>query len=657
MGADSVELDGRYVLEQELGRGGMATVWRARDLRHDRLVAIKVLHAELAGVIGVDRFIREVRVTARLQHPSIVPILDSGVLQAAEGTSLPWYAMAYLDGESLRARLARETQLSIEEALRITDAVGSALDAAHTEGIVHRDIKPENIFLSKDRVYVVDFGIAKALLETDHGRLTSTGLAIGTPAYMSPEQAVAGRVDAKSDQYSLAAVVYEMLAGEPPFSGPSSQAIIARRIAEPARPLRPVRSTVSESVERAVLRALERAPADRFDSVKAFTAALRVQEPAGSSSRFRRMTRKQTVVVVLILAVAASGSWLVASQSTRRRAKITDPEVVQLYQRGVREYDRRTPAGVGAAITLFDAAIARDSTHAPSWHGVAKAYIRALRREFTVRGLPRDSLLQRAVVSVDRAIDLDPANADAWVTRAIVSQAVDLTDNGPAIRSLRRAIQLDSTLAEAWHFLGNYLFDSGDVDGGVMAWRRAVTVGPTYTQGLAFLGLAHYWRRNFDSAAFWADSAIAVDPTYLLGRSTAGYIAIERGDFARAAAAFDAARRLSTEVEAVNSLAGSALVHARAGRREKAMAEIRRVDSLAAAFVPTPQHTAVYVAKVYAALQNADRAVRWLSRYEVQRDLHYQMHIRCDPPFEPIANDKRFQALLTIPRAAGGRGC
>ena len=206
----------RYTIERELGRGGMATVWLAQDLRHERRVAIKILMPELAGAIGVDRFIREVRLTAQLQHPNIVPILDSGVVRNADGTALPWYAMPYLAGESLRSRLAREAQLPVDEALRITDAVGSALEAAHRQGILHRDIKPDNVLFADGNVYVVDFGIAKALTETDGHRLTSEGLAIGTPAYMSPEQGLAGPVDARTDQYSLATILYEMLAGEPP---------------------------------------------------------------------------------------------------------------------------------------------------------------------------------------------------------------------------------------------------------------------------------------------------------------------------------------------------------------------------------------------------------------------------------------------------------
>ena len=179
-------LGDRYTVERELGHGGMASVWLAMDVRHDRAVAIKVLLPELAGAIGVDRFVREVRLTAKLQHPNIVPVLDSGVFQAADGTTLPWYAMAYVAGESLRARLDRERRLPIEEALRISEAAASALHAAHRDGIVHRDIKPENLLLAGEQVYVADFGIAKALIDTGGERLTSTGMIIGTPAYMSP---------------------------------------------------------------------------------------------------------------------------------------------------------------------------------------------------------------------------------------------------------------------------------------------------------------------------------------------------------------------------------------------------------------------------------------------------------------------------------------
>src|SRR5215208_1942254 len=285
------ELEDRYSIERELGRGGMATVWLARDRRHERAVAIKVLHPELAGAIGVDRFVREVRLTARLQHPGIVSVLDSGKLPATDDVALPWYVMPFVDGEPLRARLQREVQLPVEDAVRIAREVSAALSAAHKQGVIHRDIKPENIILAGAHVYVVDFGIAKAILDTGDERLTSTGLALGTPVYMSPEQASAGVVDARSDQYSLGAVLYEMLAGEPPVTGPNAQAIIARRFAEPARPIRPIRSSVPEHVEAAVLRALERIPADRYPDIETFAAHL-AQPAASTDSLHRRRDRR-----------------------------------------------------------------------------------------------------------------------------------------------------------------------------------------------------------------------------------------------------------------------------------------------------------------------------------------------------------------------------
>src|SRR5688572_5020474 len=325
MGLAGAVLGTRYTIEREIGRGGMATVWLAEDRQHGRKVAIKTLHPELAGAIGTDRFLREIRLTAQLQHPGIVPILDSGSVEAQDGTPVPWYAMPFLEGESLRQKLHRETQLPIDEALRITQAVGESLEAAHQQGIVHRDIKPENVFLSGQQVYVVDFGIARALA-ADAERLTSTGLAIGTPTYMSPEQAIAGTVDARSDQYSLASMLYEMLAGEPPFAGPNPTAIIARRLAEPARPISPVRSTVPPHVERAILRALERTPADRFARVNEFITALNAPVTA-ERIPFRRRKGTLIAAAALLLAAVAATAWSIAA----RGGKAVDPEVLALY--------------------------------------------------------------------------------------------------------------------------------------------------------------------------------------------------------------------------------------------------------------------------------------------------------------------------------------
>ena len=262
-------LSDRYAIERELGAGGMATVYLAHDVRHDRDVALKVLKPDLAGALGAERFLTEIKLCARLQHPHILTVLDSG-----ETAGQLWFTMPFVEGESLRDRLNREKQLSVDEALRITREAALALDYAHRHGVIHRDIKPENILLSDGQALVADFGIGRAL-SAGQERLTATGLSVGTPAYMSPEQAAGDRdVDARSDDYSLATVLYEMLSGETPFAAPTSQAMIARRFTETAKPLRQVRESVPEHVERAVAKALSRTAADRYATAAEFNQAL-----------------------------------------------------------------------------------------------------------------------------------------------------------------------------------------------------------------------------------------------------------------------------------------------------------------------------------------------------------------------------------------------
>jgi eukaryotic-like serine/threonine-protein kinase len=262
-------LRGRYALERELGRGGMATVWLAQDLRHDRPVALKLLHPHLAASLGPERFQREIRLAARLQHPHILTVLDSG-----ETDGRLWFTMPYVEGESLRDRLRRERQLPVDAALRIAIEATRGLAYAHQHGVVHRDVKPENILLTSDgSTLVADFGIARALGNDDG--LTETGMAVGTPTYMSPEQAAGDKaLDARTDQYSLAAVLYEMLTGEPPWSGATAQAITAKRLSEPAPSVRTVRPSLSPALDDAIRRALAPVAADRFETIAQFGQAL-----------------------------------------------------------------------------------------------------------------------------------------------------------------------------------------------------------------------------------------------------------------------------------------------------------------------------------------------------------------------------------------------
>ena len=276
----------RYRIERELGRGGMATVYLAEDLKHGRRVALKVLRPELSPALGAERFQREIETASRLQHPHILTLHDSG-----EAAGLLYYAMPYVEGESLRSRLTREVQLDATAAVGIAGDVADALACAHAAGVLHRDIKPENILLTGGHAVVADFGIARALDAVGADRLTETGLALGTPHYMSPEQAAGARVlDARSDLYALGCVVYEMLAGEPPFNGPTAQAIMARHALDPVPCLRTVRSTVSPALEAAVGKALAKVPADRFATAAEFKAALEraMREPGLAPPRLAR---------------------------------------------------------------------------------------------------------------------------------------------------------------------------------------------------------------------------------------------------------------------------------------------------------------------------------------------------------------------------------
>lgn len=639
-------LHDRYRLQRELGQGGMATVYLAQDVRHGRDVALKVLRPELAAVLGRERFLAEIRLTAKLDHPHILTLIDSG-----ESDGLLWYVVPFVRGESLRQKLRRETQLEVAEALAIAIQIAGALDYAHRSGVIHRDLKPENILLHEGEAMLADFGIALALKEAGGSRLTETGLSLGTPQYMSPEQATAERnLDARSDVYSLGAVLYEMLAGEPPFTGVTAQAVIAKLMTERPTRLRTVRESVSVEIDAAVARALAKVPADRFPSAAAFAAALRAppsEERIGRS----RIARRSLAAVALVAALAAV--WRYAPERGSAHAG-AGRQPASLYARAIREYDRRTAGGAIEAIREFTALVARDSAYAPAWTGLARACVLAYEREFAVPGMSRDSLLRLAIAAADRAIALDGGSAEAWFTRAVVTRAVDPTDLRPADRAIRRALVLNPTSAPAWHFLALESAESGNLAAADSAWHRSVREDPRYAEALAFLALAKYWRRQYDSAAVWADSAIVVDPSYLLGRTVQGLIAVEQGRYARGAAAFEAARRLGGDVDLVN-LAGVILAEARAGRRTRAQALLQQAESLAAG-PAVALHTAVRMAQAYVGLGDPDGAFEWLSRYRPTENLDFQLHLRCDPPFDPIARDPRFQSLLVRPRPPPG-GC
>jgi dipeptidyl aminopeptidase/acylaminoacyl peptidase len=330
-------LSDRYRIEREIGAGGMATVYLAHDLKHDRDVALKVLRPELAAVLGAERFLNEIRISARLDHPHILTLIDSG-----EASGFLYYVMPFVRGESLRARIDREKQLGVDEALAITGQVGSALEYAHRHGVVHRDIKPENILIHEGEATLADFGIAMAVKEAGGNRLTETGLSLGTPQYMSPEQATGDRtLDARSDVYSLAAVLYEMLAGEPPHSGATVQAIIAKLMTERPTRLRVMRDTVPEGIDNAVAKALSKVPADRYADAGQFARALASTPMDASRPARRRWLPFAAGGVVL---AAAAGLAFVALRAKEKTSMAT-PERIQLTNTGNASVPAVSPDG------------------------------------------------------------------------------------------------------------------------------------------------------------------------------------------------------------------------------------------------------------------------------------------------------------------------
>lgn len=440
-----------------------------------------------------------------------------------------------------------------------------------------------------------------------------------------------------------------MLAGEPPYTGPTTQAILTKQLMDPVPSVRRLRDAVPIPVDAALRRALAKAPADRFATAAYFSAAL--TEPAKVSARGRR-----AVVAIAALAFLGVAFGVTLTRGKRsgqgaagvpqRIARTVDPEAYDLYLRGRYQLARRRQANATQSVALFSQAISRDSTFALAWAGLARALQLANRRQFLLPGVPQDSLVARELAASQRAIELDSTNSYVWLAYAWVAWDVDPTERTAVLRAARRALAADSLNAEALHLLGLALEETGDPSGAVRMWRRAVVLNAAYIESLAFLGGHYWWARRYDSAAVWADSAVLIEPTYLLGRQFAGLAALARGRLAEAEAHFSAARRLSAGSDLVQPMSGLAQVAVAARDRTRAVRLLAEAEAITDSLDP-PLHSAVDLADGYATLGDTARALRWLEAYPIPRDLHFQMHLRLDPPLDPLRNLPRFRRLLS----------
>ena len=665
-------LAGRYVVQRELGSGGMATVYLAEEVKHERPVAIKVLKPELGVSAGPERFLREIGIAARLSHPHLVPLLDSG-----EAQGLLYYVSAYIPGGSLRTRLQQEGRIPLADALRITNEIGAALDFAHRAGFVHRDVKPENILFADGHALLADFGIARACSPTDSDSVTEIGFAIGTPQYMSPEQASGeSRLDGRSDVYSLACVLYEMLTGQPPFSGGPAQTIMARHLTETPRKVRTVAPDVPASIEAALARALAKDPSYRFPTITGFIDALTTESAPGRG--FVPVTRSVAVLPFVntsgspdneylsdgitdelidalhkvegiriasrtsvfalkgkpqdVRAIGAlldctyvlEGTVRRAGQQLRVTAQLTSTDDGQLVwsQRYDRKLDDVFAIQDELARTIVDTLRATSfadlSSQAPRRHTEnVQAYRAYLKGRYEWNRRTQDGITA-GIRHFEEAIALDPNYALAYTGLADCYaqgndyRSVPVAEGFEAAKHYaRKAIDLDESVAEAHASLAWVLFIyDWEWEAAEREYRRAITLDPRYASGHQWYAFLLASREAISDALVEAHTAVELDPASVSARRTLGgvYAYARRFEQAR----YHLERAIAMNPIAEESYRQLGLVLALSGELEDA----KRVLAEAMALPETNTYTRATLAYVFARAGEHGEARRILAELE-----------------------------------------
>jgi serine/threonine protein kinase/tetratricopeptide (TPR) repeat protein len=639
----------RYTLDRELGRGGMATVFLAQDSKHDRVVALKVLHPELAAALGPDRFLREIKMAARLNHPHILPLFDSG-----EASGWLYYVMPYVEGESLRERLDREKKLPYGEAVQLVSAIGSALDYAHRHNIVHRDIKPENVMLHEGVPMVMDFGIAKAVSAAGGDTLlTQTGMMVGTPAYVSPEQAAGEReIDGRSDQYSLACMLFEMLSGNRPFTGPTAQAVLSKRFTESAPTLKSASVRVSDSVEKAMARALAKEPAERFDTVISFVHAVAPESRRGNGAakgeqELSKSTKSVAVLPFTNMSADAENEYFTDGIAEEIISALSKIQALHVASRtssfafkgkteDIRDIGRKLEVG-----TVLEGSVRKSGNKlrisaqlisvADGYQLWSERYDREMEDVFAIQeDIAQNIAKALRLVLTDRereVIEKAPTTNleayDYYLRGRQYFNQLRLKSLKFARQMFNRAIEIDPDYALAHagvayccSFLYMY-FDAraSNLNQADVASRRAVELDPQLAEAHVARGFAVSLRKEFEEAERELSLALELDPrsydaAYFYGRAL-----LTQGKWERAAEMFGRAAEIRPEDYSTPGFLSQA--YEAMGQRDKAVATRKQQVELAGKHLelnPDDSRALVLGATALAATGEPDRAAEWAGR-------------------------------------------